>query len=126
MIEKSEYNLQFRTRTKNLALAVIEAVSLLKYCDALGVIRKQTIRSCTSVAANYRAVCRSRSQKEKFAKLCIVVEEADETVFWLELMIDAGFLKKDDVKDIQKEALEILKVMSDYKHRIKQSIKQSS
>ncbi len=54
--------------------------------DEIYIIGKQLLRSCTSIAANYRAVNRARSQKERYAKMCIVVEEADETLFWLELL----------------------------------------
>ncbi len=52
-------------------------------------VRYQLIKSGTSVAANYRAACRARSKKEWYAKLCIVVEECDETVFWLELLMES-------------------------------------
>lgn len=118
-----DFNEEFRQRTKKLSLAVIEKVSDLKYSDALGVIRKQLIRSVTSVAANYRAACRARSDRELFAKLCIVVEEADETVFWLELLVDGKFIEINDVQEIQKEALEILKVMSAFRKSVSQRLR---
>lgn len=118
-----DFNEEFRQRTKMLSLAVIEKVSDLKYSDALGVIRKQLIRSVTSVAANYRAVCRARSDRELFAKLCIVVEEADETVFWLELLVDGKFIEINDIQEIQKEALEILKVMSAFRKSVSQRLR---
>lgn len=118
-----DFNEEFRQRTKMLSLAVIEKVSDIKYSDALGVIRKQLIRSVTSVAANYRAVCRARSDRELFAKLCIVVEEADETVFWLELLVDGKFIEINDVQEIQKEALEILKVMSAFRKSVSQRLR---
>lgn len=118
-----DFNEEFRQRTKMLSLAVIEKVSDIKYSDALGVIRKQLIRSVTSVAANYRAVCRARSDRELFAKLCIVVEEADETVFWLELLVDGKFIEINDIQEIQKEALEILKVMSAFRKSVSQRLR---
>ncbi len=89
-MRQEEFNQQFRERSKALSLEIIQITSGIKYGDALGVIRKQLIRSSTSVAANFRAVCRARSEKERFAKLCIVVEEADETLFWIEMNNRSG------------------------------------
>lgn len=117
-----DFNEEFRLRTKMMSLAVIEKVSDLKYSDALSIIRKQLIRSVTSVAANYRASCRARSDRELFAKLCIVVEEADETIFWLDLLVEGKFIESNEIKDIQKEALEILKVMSAYRKSVSQRL----
>jgi four helix bundle protein len=85
-MRQEEFNEIFRQRTKILSLQIIRLVSELKYSDALGVIRKQLFKSVTSVAANFRAVCRARSNKEGYSKLCIVVEEADETLFWIEML----------------------------------------
>ncbi len=114
-MKQEEYNEQFRQRTKKLALEIIQFTSTLKYSDALGIIRKQLIRCSTSVAANFRAVCRARSDKERFSKMCTVVEEADETLFWLEMISDAGFVTSESIALIYQEAEEILKVMSSYK-----------
>jgi four helix bundle protein len=118
-MEQEAFNEIFRTRTKRLALEVIKVVSVLHYSDALGVIRKQLIRSVTSVAANFRAVCRARSEKERYAKLCIVVEEADEAVFWLEMMVESEFVSQEKLAPTYKEAEEILKVMSAFRKRLK-------
>ena len=104
-----DFNEEFRLRTKMMSLAVIEKVSDLKYSDALSIIRKQLIRSVTSVAANYRASCRARS-------------EADETIFWLDLLVEGKFIESNEIKDIQKEALEILKVMSAYRKSVSQRL----
>ena len=78
---EKDYNQIFSERTKNLAIRIINDLSSLPYSDKVSVIRKQIFRSSTSVASNYKAMCRARSNKEKYAKLCIVVEEADETMF---------------------------------------------
>ena len=117
-MKQEDFNTQFRQRTKKLALAIIKITSPLPYSDALGVMRKQVIRSSTSVASNFRAVCRGRSEKERFAKLCIVVEEADETVFWLEMLVEAEFLTSEMTSAMEQEAMEILKVMSSFKKRL--------
>ncbi|AEL24663.1 four helix bundle protein [Cyclobacterium marinum] len=117
-MKQDEFNELFRNRTKILALQIISLLSELKYNDALGTIRKQLIRSITSTAANFRAVCRARSERERFAKLCIVVEEADETIFWIEMITEAGFISKEEMADCYKEATEILKVMASYRKRL--------
>lgn len=118
-MKQEEFNELFRARTKKTALSIIAIVSDLKYSDALSVIIKQLIRSVTSVAANYRAVCRARSEKEKYAKLCIVVEEADETLFWIEMLIDGGFITEEKLSALRNESEEILKVMSSYRSKLK-------
>lgn len=118
-MKQDEFNELFNAKTKKLALNTIAVVSDLKYSDALGVIRKQLIWSVTSVAANYRTVCRARSEKEKYAKLCIVVEEADETLFWIEMFIDGGFIVEEKLFELRNESEEILKLMSSYRSKLK-------
>lgn len=113
-----DYNEIFRKRTKDLAIKVIKDFSGLKYSDELSIIRKQLIRSVTSVAANYRAVGRARSDKERFAKMCIVVEEADETLFWLEIVEELRYLTSEKINLLIKETLEIVKVMSAYRKQL--------
>lgn len=119
-MKQEEFNELFRNRTKGLALKIIRITSPLKYSDALGIIRKQLIRSATSVAANYRAVCRSRSERERFAKLCIVVEEADETLFWIEMFIEGNFVTADEMEKVKQESEAILKVMAAFKKKLQQ------
>jgi len=75
-------------------------------------MRRQLLRSATSVAANYRAVCRARSKLEFIAKIGLVVEEADETVFWLELVRDTGTLEGEDVNEALREANELLAIFA--------------
>jgi four helix bundle protein len=117
-MKQEDFNELFRYRTKAVALEIIRITSAIKFSDSVGVIRKQLIRSVTSVAANFRAVCRARSEKERFAKLCIVVEEADETLFWIEMLIEANFITFDEMSKSQKESEEILKVMSAFKKKL--------
>ena len=81
-------------------------------------MRKQAIRSATSVAANYRAACRARSTKEKYSKICIVVEESDETQFWLEMLLESNYLPKNDFDLMYNEITEIVKVMTAYKKNL--------
>ncbi|WP_312900695.1 four helix bundle protein [Chryseobacterium taichungense] len=115
-----DFNQLFRNRTKNFSIAIIKSLSPLPYSDDLSVIRKQIIRSSTSVAANYRAVSRARSEKEKFAKICIVVEEIDETQFWLELIEELQYLNQEKILDLKNECSELVKVMTSYKFKLSQ------
>ena len=98
---------QFKQRTKQLALRVIRMVEALPNGIVAQVIGKQVLRSATSVAANYRAACRSRSTEAMIAKLDIVLEEADETLFWLELLIDSGLLPAARLANLSSETNEI-------------------
>ncbi len=98
---------ELKERTKAFALRIIRLVGALPKTIVGRTIANQIIRSGTSVAANYRAACRARSKSEFAAKLGIVVEEADETAFWLELIIETGILPEDRIKPLLKEANEL-------------------
>ncbi|MEO7911396.1 MAG: four helix bundle protein [Roseiflexaceae bacterium] len=99
---------QFKERTKQLALRVIRMVEALPKNLAAQVIGKQILRSATSVAANYRAACRSRSQAAMIAKLDIVLEEADETLFWLELLVDSALMSTNRLVELTSETNQII------------------
>ncbi|WP_159473379.1 four helix bundle protein [Chryseobacterium sp. 18068] len=117
-----DFNQIFRDRTKNFSISIIKLLSPLPYSDALSIIRKQIIRSATSVAANYRAVSRARSDKERFAKICIVVEEIDETQLWLEIIEDLKYVDSEKLLAIKSECEELVKVMTTYKFKLSQNI----
>ncbi len=72
-MRQDEFNEQFRNRTKANAVKVIRLLTTVKYNDESSVLKKQLIRCSTSVAANFRAICRARSENERYAKLCIAV-----------------------------------------------------
>lgn len=101
-----------RNRTKAFALRV------LKLCRALPknidgrAISGQLVRCGTSVGANYRAACRARSKKEFIAKLGIVEEEADESCFWMEIIVEDGMVNKQRVQPLLDEGNEILAIVS--------------
>lgn len=86
------------------ALPVIKMSDALPRTRAANVITNQILRSATSMAANYRAVGRARSKAEFVAKLGVVLEEADETVFWLEMLRDSGIVSTDKMHDLLGEA----------------------
>jgi len=107
-----EFREAFKSRLKQFALRIIKLYQGLPKSGEAQIIGKQLLRSATSVAANYRAACRARSGKEFFSKLSIVVEEADETLFWLELLLDSKIFSNNKLKFIMIESLEILKIVS--------------
>ena len=111
-MKQEEFNDQFRGRTKKFAVDVIRYCSLLPQTQATRVIIYQLIKSSTSVAANYRAACRARSKAEFYSKMSIVVEEADETQLWLEMIHDSRIDSSTELERLQKEILEIVKVCS--------------
>jgi four helix bundle protein len=113
------FNDVFRERTKNLALAVIKLSEILKKSEGSRIIGKQVLRSATSVAANFRAACRARSAAEYYSKLCIVIEECDETLFWFELIESAGFIKSEQLKELLTETYKLLAVFAKTRKTLK-------
>ena len=103
---------EVRERTKQFAIRIIRLFRSLPKSDDARTIGRQLLRSGTSVAANYRAVCRARSKAEFTAKIGVVVEEADETVFWLELLIDTGIIAQTKLNNLLKEANELLSIFA--------------
>jgi four helix bundle protein len=102
-------------RTKQFALRVIKLVGALPRTIEGRAIASQLMRSGTSVGANYRAACRARSKPEFIAKLGTVEEEADESAFWLELIIDAGLMSDSKIRPLLNDASEIVAIMASSK-----------
>lgn len=98
----------FKKRTKDAAQRVIRVVEALPRTKTADVIGRQLLRSGTSVGANYWAACRGKSPADMIAKLAIVEEEADESVYWLELLADAGILPHERLADLIDEFDQIL------------------
>ena len=115
MSEQSEILMK---RTKTFAHSCVILASELPKNNLGWHLQKQLIRCSTSVAANFRAVCIARSIKERYSKFCIVVEEADETVFWLELL-EESHLNIKVPEFIKREALELSKVIASCKKGLK-------
>jgi four helix bundle protein len=101
---------QLKARTKLYSLSIIDLVEMLPITTASKIIAHQIAKSGTSVGANYRAVCRARSDKEFIAKMEIVLEEADETLFWLEIIMDKNWLNKTVTETIWKEGNELTSI----------------
>ena len=98
---------QLRNRTKDFAIRIVRIFRTLPYKTEAQVLGKQLLRSGTAIAANYRASCRARSKAEWIAKIGIVVEEADESVFWLEMLSDCEIVPPKKLELILKEAHEL-------------------
>ena len=101
---------QLQQRTKRFALRIIKLYQSLPKNEECRILGKQILRSGTSIGANYRAACRARSRAEFVAKLGIVLEEADETTFWLELVQDAGIFSDQRLQGLLQEANELVAI----------------
>ncbi len=117
MTEKEMFIEKMKKRTKKFAVDVILFCDSLKTSKASSVITYQLVKSATSTGANYRAACKARSKNEFFSKICIVVEEADESGYWLEIIKEASLSNEDkELERLLMEATEIIKIMSKAKN----------
>lgn len=101
-----------KKRTKEFAIRVMSLVDALPRSVKGRAVGNQLIRSGTAVGANYQACCRSRSRAEFIAKLGVVEEEADESAFWLELIIEGGLLPAEKIQALLREANELVAIMA--------------
>jgi four helix bundle protein len=101
-----------RARTKQFAIRIVRLFKSLPKAEEARIIGKQALRAGTSVAANYWAACRARSHAEFISKMGVVVEEADETLFWLELLVDTGIVRKVLMEDLLTEANGLLAIFA--------------
>ncbi len=100
-----------KARTKKFALRIIRLNSALPNTGSAGVIGKQLLRSGTSVGANYRSACRAKSTADFLFKLSIVEEEADESVYWLELLAESEIVRKTVLVELMDEANQIVAII---------------
>lgn len=125
MNEKDQFIEELKRRTRKFAVDVILFCETLKECKASSVITFQLVKSATSTGANYRAACRGRSQSEFFSKICIVVEESDESIYWLEVIQDSKLSNdQDELTRLLQEATEISKIMTKSKDTTYRSMNQ--
>jgi len=99
---------EFKKRTKDIAIRIIKLVDSLPGSKSSEVIGKQLLRSGTSVGANYRAACRAKSTADLLHKLSIVEEEADESLYWMELLIDAKIMPENKLAILMNDLNEII------------------
>lgn len=109
---KVDFITTLKARTKQFVLDSIKFYQVLPKTEEARIIGRQFMRSSSSVGANYRAACRSRSKAEFHSKLSIVVEEADESAFWFEILSDSEIVRAVEVSVLLKEANEILAIVA--------------
>jgi four helix bundle protein len=102
---------EMKARTRAFALRVIRLAESLPRTPTANVIRNQMLRCGTSVGANYRAACRAKSRADFVSKMGTVEEEADETIYWMELLIDADIQKRPRITALLDEANQILSIV---------------
>jgi len=103
---------ELRRRTKTFALRIIRMSQALPRTREANVIALQVLRSATGMAANYRAAGRSRSKAEFVAKIGVVVEEADETVFWLEMLVENGIVNPTKLQNLLAKATQLVAIFT--------------
>jgi len=101
---------ELKRRTQQFAINVIELVEMLPKDKICEILSRQLVRAATSVGANYRAACRGKSRADFIAKMGIVLEEADETVYWMELLMAAKKVSPEKIRDLSKEAEEFVAI----------------
>ena len=115
----NEFNQAMRIRTRTFAIGVFKASGLLRLNDLSRIPVKQMVRSASSVAANYYSATRGRSEAEYYSKICIVVEECDESLFWMDFLQESGVMTDDQLRGLKKEADELLRIFSSIKKKLK-------
>jgi four helix bundle protein len=110
--EKIEITEAFKKRTKKFVVDNIKFFRALPKTEEAKIVGRQLLRSSSSVGANYRAACRARSKAEFHSKLSTVVEECDESIFWMEILVEAEIVASNDMQYLLKEGSEILKITS--------------
>lgn len=117
------YAEKLKKRTKDFAIRIVKLYRALPNTGDAKVIGNQFLRSGTAIAANYRASCRARSNAEFIAKIGVVVEEADETVFWLEMLVDCEIFSEAKMKDMIQEGNELLAIFAASQSTAKKNLK---
>jgi len=115
-----------KSRTKQFALRILKLVAALPNTVEGRAIAGQLVRAGTAVGANYRAACRGRSKAEFIAKIGIVEEEADESAYWMELIIEGELLKEPQVRPLLNEANELAKIMTKSRISASNALKRAS
>lgn len=103
---------EMKNRTKQFSLRVIRATEALPTTRAANVIAHQLVRAGTSVGANYRSACRARSRADFISKIGIAIEEADESQYWMELLVEAGLVREAQLQDLLREADELIAILT--------------
>ncbi len=111
-MSNEEFAEQFKKRTKEFVVRATHLYRALPRTGDAQIFGNQLLRAASAVGANYRAACRARSSEEFFSKMSIVIEEADESCFWMEIIVDTGLIPVNRVESLLKEGYEILSVVT--------------
>jgi four helix bundle protein len=121
----NQFNEQVRERTMKMAADVRKSLVSIKVKSIDRPVINQVIRSSSSVAANYRSATRGRSDAEFYSKICIVVEESDETLFWLEYLVMIQVLNGDETKLLLNEVEQLVRLFASIKRKMKEKIEKN-
>ncbi len=116
---QKDFNNDLRNRSKRFATELSGTLRTVRLNEINKSQILQVIRSGTSVASNFHAATRARSPREYYSKLCIVVEECDETIFWFDLLISSGLTPGIDLEPLRKEAMELLQIFSSVRKKMR-------
>ncbi len=122
MEKQVQFNDYFREATVINALQIVYLYREFKSSEEMRILGKQLLRSATSVAANFRAACRARSVAEHYSKMCIVVEECDETLFWLELIKSSKLVNSQQLTTCIEETKKLLMSFSRARKNLKSKL----
>ncbi len=117
---KENFNDLLRERTLSMAIRIHDLLKNKKLPFLNRPMANQIVRSSSSVAANFRAATRGRSNAEFYSKICIVVEECDETQFWLDFLIRIGILTNDETSELRNEVDQLVKIFTSIKKKMKE------
>lgn len=123
--DKTQFNEQIRERTMNLSVSVRELLISTEIKPIDRSIVNQLIRSSSSIAANYRSATRGRSDAEFFSKICIVVEESDETLFWIDYLIRLNVIDLKETQPLRNELEQLVRLFSTIKKTMKEKLRKS-
>jgi len=120
--DNKQFNEQMRERSLNMAVGVHQLFKFKKVPFINHSLVQQLIRSSSSVAANYRSAARGRSDAEFYSKICIVVEECDETQFWIEFLIRINLLTIEETNELRDEIEQLVKIFTSIKRKMKDKL----
>ena len=121
--DSKDFNNNLKKRAKILAIRLCQSLRDIPYNSVTKELISQVVRSCGSVSANFSSATRARSSAEYYSKLCIVVEECDETEHWLDIMISAGLVPEKVFEPLRKEAFELLCIFASVRRKIRTDLK---
>ena len=117
--ETIPFNQEMRSRSKTFSINIYKMLSRINLNDLNRIPVRQLLRSSSSVAANFSSATRGRSEAEFYSKICVVTEECDECLFWIDYLVDTGIIHVSETKTLQNEAEELLRIFSSIKKKLK-------